>query len=242
MTIREKQMNANSNADQGELDKFGEIAHNWWDPNSEFRPLHDINPARLAWIDGHASVSGKQVIDVGCGGGLLSEGMAALGAKVTGIDLSERALGVARLHLYESGHAIDYRLIAAESMAAEAPAHFDVVTCLEMLEHVPDPASTIAACARLVKPGGQVFLSTINRNPKAYMLAVVGAEYVLKLLPRGTHDYTRFLKPAELARLCRDVGLDVLEVVGLHYNPFSRTATIDGETGVNYLLRARRDA
>lgn len=235
-------VNATSNADPQELNKFGEIAHHWWDPNSEFRPLHDINPARLAWIDGHASVNGKQVIDVGCGGGLLSEGMAALGAQVTGIDLSEKALGVARLHLYESGHAIDYRLIAAEAMADETPAHFDVVTCLEMLEHVPDPASTVTACARLVRPGGQVFLSTINRNPKAYLLAVVGAEYLLNLLPRGTHDYTRFLKPAELARLCRDAGLEVLEIAGLHYNPFSRTSSIDTDTGVNYLVRARRIA
>lgn len=235
-------MNATSNADPRELDKFGEIAHRWWDPNSEFRPLHDINPARLAWIDLHAGLKGKQTIDIGCGGGLLSEGMAALGAEVTAIDLSEKALGVARLHLYESGYVIDYRLVSAESMAAEAPARFDVVTCLELLEHVPDPASTVAACAGLVKPGGQVFLSTINRNPKAYMLAVVGAEYLLNLLPRGTHDYTRFLKPAELARLCRNAGLDVLEIVGLHYNPFTRDASIGADTDVNYLLRARRNA
>jgi 2-polyprenyl-6-hydroxyphenyl methylase/3-demethylubiquinone-9 3-methyltransferase len=231
-----------SNADAHELDKFGDLAHRWWDPNSEFRPLHDINPARLAWIDGHVGLKGKQVIDIGCGGGLLSEGMAALGAKVTGIDLSEKALGIARLHLYESGHSIDYRLIAAEAMAAEAPAGFDLVTCLEMLEHVPNPASTIEACASLVKPGGQVFLSTINRNPKAYMLAVVGAEYVLNLLPRGTHDYTRFLKPAELARLCRNAGLEVLEITGLRYNPFAREATLGADTDVNYLLRARRNA
>ena len=235
-------MNATSNADQHELDKFGEIAHRWWDPNSEFRPLHDINPARLAWIDGHAGLKGKHVIDIGCGGGLLSEGMAALGAQVTGIDLSEKALGIARLHLYETGHVVDYRLISAEAMAAEAPSRFDLVTCLEMLEHVPDPASTVAACARLVKPGGQVFLSTINRNPKAYLLAVVGAEYLLNLLPRGTHDYTRFLKPAELARLCRAAGLEVLEIAGLHYNPFTREASIDADTGVNYLVKARRNA
>jgi len=239
---RETTMNTPSNADRRELDKFGEIAHRWWDQNSEFRPLHDINPARLAWIDGHAGLKGKLAIDVGCGGGLLSEGMAALGAEVTGIDLSDKALGIARLHLYESGHVIDYRLISAESMAEEAPARFDVVTCLEMLEHVPDPASTVAACARLVKPGGQVFLSTINRNPKAYMLAVVGAEYLLNLLPRGTHDYTRFLKPAELARLCRSAGLEVLEIVGLHYNPFKRDASIGADTDVNYLVRAQRNA
>ena len=235
-------MNADSNADPHVIDKVGELAHRWWDPNSEFRPLHDINPARLAWIDGHAELKGKQVVDVGCGGGLLSEGMAALGARVTGIDLSEKALAIARLHLYESGHVIDYRLISAEAMAAEALSHFDVVTCLEMLEHVPDPASTVAACAGLVKPGGQVFLSTINRNPKAYMLAVVGAEYLLNLLPRGTHDYSRFLKPAELARLCRDAGLEVLEIAGMRYNPFSREASIGSGTDVNYLVRAQRSA
>jgi len=235
-------MNASSNVDSREVDKFGELAHRWWDPNSEFRPLHDINPARLAWIDRHVGLRGKHAIDVGCGGGLLSEGMAALGAQVTGIDLSEKALGIARLHLYESGHVIDYRLIAAEAMAAEAPSRFDVVTCLEMLEHVPDPASTVAACARLVKPGGQVFLSTINRNPKAYLLAVVGAEYLFNLLPRGTHDYTRFLKPAELARLCRNAGLEVLEITGLRYNPLKRDASIGADTDVNYLIRARRNA
>jgi 2-polyprenyl-6-hydroxyphenyl methylase/3-demethylubiquinone-9 3-methyltransferase len=235
-------MNATSNADPRELDKFGDLAHRWWDPNSEFRPLHDINPARVAWIDRHAGLKGKQTIDVGCGGGLLSEGMAALGSQVTGIDLSERALAIARLHLYESGHAIDYRLVSAEVMADEYPSRFDVVTCLEMLEHVPDPASTVAACTRLVKPGGQVFLSTINRNPKAYLLAVVGAEYIFNLLPRGTHDYTRFLKPAELARLCRDWGLEVLEITGLRYNPLRRDASIGADTDVNYLLRARRNA
>ncbi|MCF8175207.1 MAG: bifunctional 2-polyprenyl-6-hydroxyphenol methylase/3-demethylubiquinol 3-O-methyltransferase UbiG [Burkholderiaceae bacterium] len=235
-------MTTNANADQNELDKFGEVAHRWWDPNSEFRPLHDLNPTRLAWIDGHASLNAKQVVDVGCGGGLLSEGMAALGASVTGIDLSEKALGIARLHLYESGHTIDYRLISAEAMATESPSLFDVVTCLELLEHVPDPASTVAACARLVKPGGQVFLSTINRNPKAYMLAVVGAEYLLNLLPRGTHDYTRFLKPAELSRLCRDAGLEVLEIAGIRYNPFSRESSISTDTDINYLVRARRNA
>lgn len=235
-------MNASSNADPHELDKFGEVAHRWWDPNSEFRPLHDINPARLGWIDSNAGLKGKQVIDVGCGGGLLSEGMAALGARVTAIDLSEKALAIARLHLFESGHLVDYRLISAEAMADEAPSCFDLVTCLEMLEHVPDPASTVAACARLVKPGGQVFLSTINRNPKAYLLAVVGAEYLFNLLPRGTHDYTRFLKPAELARLCRGAGLEVLEITGLRYNPFKREGSIGADTDVNYLLRARRNA
>ena len=235
-------MNTTANADQQELDKFGEVAHRWWDPNSEFRPLHDINPARVAWIDAHAELKDKRVIDIGCGGGLLSEGMAALGAQVTGIDLSEKALSVARLHLYESGHVIDYRLISAEAMAAEAPGSFDHVTCLEMLEHVPDPASTVAACARLVKPGGQVFLSTLNRNAKAYLVAVLGAEYLLQLLPRGTHDYSRFLKPAELAQLCRKAGLEVLEITGLRYNPFTREGVVGADTDINYLLRAQRSA
>ena len=235
-------MNTTANADQQELDKFGEVAHRWWDPNSEFRPLHDINPARVAWIDAHAELKDKRVIDIGCGGGLLSEGMAALGAQVTGIDLSEKALSVARLHLYESGHVIDYRLISAEAMAAEAPGSFDHVTCLEMLEHVPDPASTVAACARLVKPGGQVFLSTLNRNAKAYLIAVLGAEYLLQLLPRGTHDYSRFLKPAELAGLCRKAGLEVLEITGLRYNPFTREGVVGADTDINYLLRAQRSA
>lgn len=235
-------MNTAANADQQELDKFGDVAHRWWDPNSEFRPLHDINPARVAWIDAHAELKGKRVIDIGCGGGLLSEGMAILGAQVTGIDLSDKALSVARLHLYESGHAVDYRLISAEAMAYEAPGSFDHVTCLEMLEHVPDPASTVAACARLVKPGGQVFLSTLNRNAKAYLIAVLGAEYLLQLLPRGTHDYTRFLKPAELAQLCRNAGLEVLEITGLRYNPFTREGVVGSDTDINYLLRAQRGA
>lgn len=229
-----------ANADQAELDKFGDVAHHWWDPNSSFRPLHDINPARVAWIDSHAQLQGKRVIDVGCGGGLLSEGMAALGAEVTGIDLSEKALGVARLHLYESGHKIDYRLVAAETMADQDPGGFDHVTCLEMLEHVPDPASTVAACAKLVKPGGQVFLSTLNRNAKAYIVAVLGAEYLLNLLPRGTHEFTRFLKPAELARLCQQAGLEVQEITGLRYNPFARAGVVGADTDINYLLRARR--
>ncbi|MCC7310434.1 MAG: bifunctional 2-polyprenyl-6-hydroxyphenol methylase/3-demethylubiquinol 3-O-methyltransferase UbiG [Sulfuritalea sp.] len=235
-------MNTTANADQQELDKFGEVAHRWWDPNSEFRPLHDINPARIGWIDRNAQLKGKRVIDIGCGGGLLSEGMAALGAQVTGIDLSEKALSVARLHLYESGHVIDYRLISAEAMADADPGSFDYVTCLEMLEHVPDPASTVAACARLVKPGGQVFLSTLNRNAKAYLVAVLGAEYLLQLLPRGTHDYSRFLKPAELAGLCRKAGLEVLEITGLRYNPFTREGVVGADTDINYLLRAQRSA
>jgi 2-polyprenyl-6-hydroxyphenyl methylase/3-demethylubiquinone-9 3-methyltransferase len=230
------------NADPQELAKFGDLAHRWWDPNSEFKPLHDINPLRLGWIDRCVKLAGKRVLDVGCGGGLLTEGMAALGAQVTGIDLSEKPLGVAKLHMFESGHQIDYRQVSAESFAAEQPAGFEAVTCLEMLEHVPDPASTVRACATLVKPGGSVFFSTINRNPKAYLLAVVGAEYVLNMLPKGTHDYARFLKPAELARFCREAGLAVDEIVGMSYNPLTRSYSLGSDTSVNYLLRATRGA
>src|ERR1035437_2303803 len=216
----------NPNADPRELDKFGELAHRWWDPSSEFKPLHDINPLRLDWIDNAIGLAGKQVADVGCGGGVLAGSMGRRGALVTGIDLSERALGVARLHLLESEQKIDYRLISAEALAQEMPGRFDAVTCMEMLEHVPDPASTVRACATLVKPGGQVFLSTINRNPKAYLFAVVGAEYLLNLLPRGTHDYARFLRPAELSRYCREAGLCVDEIIGMSYNPLSRIYTL----------------
>jgi 2-polyprenyl-6-hydroxyphenyl methylase / 3-demethylubiquinone-9 3-methyltransferase len=235
-------MNTTANVDPQEVAKFSDLAHRWWDPHSEFKPLHDINPLRLGWIDRCAGLAGKRVLDVGCGGGLLSEGMAGCGANVTGIDLSEKALGVAQLHLLESGRSVDYRLIAAEALAAEAPASFDVVTCLEMLEHVPDPASTIAACANLVKPGGQIFLSTINRNPKAYLFAVIGAEYLLNLLPKGTHDYAKFLRPAELARFTRAAGLDVAEIVGMSYNPLTQTYRLGDDTSVNYLMRATRPA
>ena len=236
-------MSTTVNFDPQELAKFGELAHRWWDPNSEFKPLHDINPLRLGWIDRSCgSLAGKRVVDVGCGGGLLSEGMAACGAQVTGIDMGEKALGVAKLHMLESGCQVDYRLIAAETLAAESPAAFDVVTCLEMLEHVPDPASTVAACARLVKPGGQVFFSTINRNPKAYLFAVIGAEYILNMLPKGTHDYAKFLRPAELARFAREAGLEVAEIVGMSYNPLTRTYSLGSDTSVNYLLRATRPA
>ncbi len=227
----------NFNADSRELDKFGELAHRWWDPGSEFKPLHDINPLRLDWIDHAIGLAGKRVVDIGCGGGILAESMAARGALVTGIDLGERPLGVARLHLLESELEVDYRLISAEALADELPGHFDAVTCMEMLEHVPDPASTIRACAALVKPGGQVFLSTINRNPKSYLFAVVGAEYILNLLPRGTHDYARFLRPAELSRFCREAGLSVDEIIGMSYNPFSKTYSLGHDTSVNYLIR-----
>lgn len=226
------------NADPRELDKFGELAHRWWDPHSEFKPLHDINPLRLDWIDGCVGLSGKRVLDVGCGGGILAESMAKRGAIVTGIDLSERAIAVARLHLLESGQQVDYRLIAAEALAAEMPASFDVVSCMEMLEHVPDPASVVRACKDLVKPGGQVFLSTINRNLKSYLFAVIGAEYLLNLLPRGTHDYARFQRPSELARYCREAGLRIDEVIGMSYNPFTKLYSLGPDTSVNYLIRA----
>ncbi|WP_068635005.1 bifunctional 2-polyprenyl-6-hydroxyphenol methylase/3-demethylubiquinol 3-O-methyltransferase UbiG [Thauera butanivorans] len=228
------------NADPNEVQKFSELAHRWWDPASEFKPLHEINPLRLGWIDGKAGLAGKTVLDVGCGGGILAEGMASLGARVTGIDLSEKALSVARLHLFESGHSVDYRLISAEAFAEESPGHFDVVTCMEMLEHVPDPASTIAACARLVKPGGHVFFSTINRNPKAYALAIIGAEYVLNMLPRGTHEYEKFIKPSELSRYCRNSGLDTEELTGMSYNPLTRVYSLGRDTDVNYLMHTRR--
>lgn len=231
-----------TNADPAELQKFSELAHRWWDPTSEFKPLHEINPLRLDWIDSCATLSGKKVLDVGCGGGILSESMAALGAHVTGLDLSEKALGVARLHLFESGRKVDYQLSSAEAYAAEHAATFDVVTCMEMLEHVPDPASTIAACARMVKPGGDVFFSTLNRNLKAYLFAIVGAEYVLKLLPRGTHEYAKFIKPSELARHCRNAGLSTQELIGMSYNPLTKVYSLGTDTDVNYLIHARRPA
>lgn len=230
------------NADPAELDKFGELAHRWWDPNSEFKPLHDINPLRLDWIDNAIGLRGKRILDVGCGGGLLSEGMAVRGADVTGIDLSEKPLGVARLHLLESGQKVDYRKIAVEQLAIEEAGTFDAVTCLEMLEHVPDPASIVASCARLVKPGGQVFLSTINRNPKAYLFAVIGAEYLLQMLPKGTHDFARFIKPSELSRWCKQAGLEPDELIGMTYNPLTRHYALGPDTGVNYLIRATRNA
>lgn len=228
------------NADPAELQKFSDLAHRWWDPESEFKPLHQINPLRLEWIDSAAQIAGKKVVDIGCGGGILAESMAARGAQVTGVDLSEKALGVARLHLYESGQTVDYRLISAEDIARECPASFDVVTCMEMLEHVPDPSSTIRACATLVKPGGHVFFSTLNRNLKSYLMAVVGAEYVLKMLPMGTHEYAKFIKPSELARYVREAGLDVEELIGMSYNPISKVYSLGRDTDVNYLMRTTR--
>jgi 2-polyprenyl-6-hydroxyphenyl methylase / 3-demethylubiquinone-9 3-methyltransferase len=229
------------NVDPAELQKFSDLAHRWWDPNSEFKPLHDINPLRLNYIDEHLELHGKSVLDVGCGGGILAESMAARGARVTGIDLSDKALGVAKLHLYVSGHHVDYLRVAAEDLALEMPSEFDAITCLEMLEHVPSPSSTVQACASLVRPGGQVFFSTLNRNPKSYLLAVIGAEYVLRLLPRGTHDYAKFIKPSELARYCRVAGLTVNEIVGMTYNPFTKTYALGADTDVNYLMRAVRE-
>jgi len=230
------------NADPAELEKFGDLAHRWWDPTSEFKPLHDINPLRLDWIDQAVGLQGKRVLDVGCGGGLLSEGMATRGAHVTGIDLSEKPLGVARLHLLESGRQVDYRMVSAEDLAAEMQGAFDAVTCLEMLEHVPDPASIVAACAALVRPGGQVFFSTLNRNPKSYLFAVIGAEYVLRMLPRGTHDFARFIKPSELMRWCKQASLEPAEVTGMTYNPLTGRYALGRDTDVNYLVRAVRDA
>ena len=230
------------NADQNELDKFSQLAHRWWDPSSEFKPLHEINPLRLEWIDRHAKISGKKVLDIGCGGGILSESMAQRGAEVTGIDLSDKALAVARLHLLESGNHVDYQKIAAEDLAAQAAGSFDIVTCMEMLEHVPHPASTIAACAALVKPGGHVFFSTVNRNAKAYVFAVVGAEYILKLLPKGTHDYAKFIKPSELSRWAKSVGLEPDELIGMTYNPFTQHYSLGRDTDVNYLLHTVKSA
>ncbi|PPC87161.1 MAG: bifunctional 3-demethylubiquinol 3-O-methyltransferase/2-polyprenyl-6-hydroxyphenol methylase [Methylotenera sp.] len=225
-----------SNYDTAELNKFSELAHKWWDKTSEFKPLHDINPLRLGFIDQKVSLAGKIVLDVGCGGGILSESMAQKGATVTGIDLGEKALKVAQLHSLESGVDVDYRLIAVEQLAKDAPASFDVVTCLEMLEHVPDPASVVRACAQLVKPGGHVFFSTINRNPKAYLFAVLGAEYVLNMLPRGTHDYAKFIKPSELAAWVRTSDLTLTHQIGMSYNPITKHYWLDNDISVNYMM------
>jgi 2-polyprenyl-6-hydroxyphenyl methylase / 3-demethylubiquinone-9 3-methyltransferase len=224
------------NADPAELEKFSRLAARWWDPRGEFRPLHEINPLRLEWIEGHAPLAGRDVLDVGCGGGILAESMARAGARVSGIDLSEKALRVAQLHLHESRLQIDYQSVSAEALAERKPGAFDVVTCMELLEHVPDPAAMVAACARLARPGGRVFFSTINRNAKAYLFAVVGAEYVLGLLPKGTHDYRRFVKPSELVGWCRAAGLDPLELKGMTYNPLSRQFRLGAVCGVNYLV------
>ena len=230
------------NADPQELAKFSELAHRWWDPSSEFKPLHEINPLRLGWIEGIAALKGKSVVDIGCGGGILAEAMAALGARVKGIDLSEKALKVAMLHLLESRLEVNYEEISAESLAQREPGQYEALTCMEMLEHVPDPASTVTACAQLVKPGGHVFFSTINRNPKSYLLAVIGAEYILRLLPRGTHEYAKFLKPSELARHCRAAGLTLESVIGMSYNPLTKVYALNNDASVNYLVHCVRDA
>ena len=230
------------NVDPAEVEKFEAMAHRWWDAEGDFRPLHDINPARLGWIAERHALAGARVVDVGCGGGLLSEGMARAGADVVGLDAGKAPLTVARLHALEAGVTVDYRQQPAEALADEAPGTFDAVTCLEMLEHVPDPGSVVNACAALAKPGADLFFATLNRNPKAWALAVVGAEYMLGLLPKGTHDYARFIKPSELARLVRDAGLSVVEIAGLSYNPLSRESRIDRDVDVNYLLHARKPA
>jgi 2-polyprenyl-6-hydroxyphenyl methylase/3-demethylubiquinone-9 3-methyltransferase len=229
------------NVDHNEISKFEELAHRWWDPDSEFKPLHDINPLRLDYIDARARIAGKQVLDVGCGGGILAESMARRGAEVTGIDMGETPLSVARLHMLESGVKVDYRRITAEELAEERPASFDVVTCMEMLEHVPDPGSVIAACARLVRPGGHVFFSTINRNPKAFLFAIVGAEYVLNMLPKGTHEFAKFIRPSELASWTRAAGLDVEDITGMTYNPLTRHYRLGRDVDVNYLMYTRKD-
>ena len=234
------------NADAAELAKFSALAHRWWDPESEFKPLHDINPLRVGWVERIAGgLHGKRVVDVGCGGGIFAEALAGLGAQVTGIDLSEKGIGVARLHQFESGTSVDYRLVAAETLALEMPGAFDVVTCLELLEHVPEPASTVAACAALARSGGAVIFSTLNRNPKSYVQAILGAEYVLKLLPRGTHDWSRFVRPSELAAFGRRARLQLGAMTGMSYNPLTRTYRLTDDTSVNYLaafMRNERDA
>ena len=226
------------NVDNSEVAKFNALAERWWDPNSEFRPLHDINPLRLNYIDERVDLPGKHVIDIGCGGGLLSEGMARRGATVTGIDMGEAPLAVARLHAEQSGVEVEYLQTPAEDIAAERAGQYDVVTCLEMLEHVPDPSSVIRACAALVKPGGQVFFSTINRNPKSFLFAIVGAEYVLRLLPRGTHEYAKLIRPSELAAWSRDAGLDVRDTTGMTYNPVTQAYKLNRDVSVNYLMHA----
>jgi 2-polyprenyl-6-hydroxyphenyl methylase/3-demethylubiquinone-9 3-methyltransferase len=232
-----------TNVDPQELAKFSELAHRWWDPDSEFRPLHQINPLRLEWIDELARLKGRRALDVGCGGGILAEAMARRASHVTGIDLAARPLGVARLHALESSvENIEYREIAAEALAAEVPGHFDVVTCMEMLEHVPDPSSVVRACATLVRPGGWVFFSTLNRNPKSFLFAIIGAEYVLGLLPKGTPEYARFIRPSELARWARESGLTLEGSKGMEYNPLTRRYRLSGDTSVNYLFACRRPA
>ncbi|NUN63054.1 MAG: bifunctional 2-polyprenyl-6-hydroxyphenol methylase/3-demethylubiquinol 3-O-methyltransferase UbiG [Burkholderiaceae bacterium] len=236
-------MNSTPNVDPAELAKFSDLAHRWWDPESEFRPLHEINPLRLDWINSLSSLHGQRVLDVGCGGGILADAMARKGAQVLGIDLAAKSLRVAQLHALEAQTPrVEYREVSVEALAAEQPGSFDTVTCMEMLEHVPDPASVVKACAELVKPGGWVFFSTINRNAKAFMLAIVGAEYVLNMLPRGTHEYARLIRPSELAANCRAAQLDVRQTRGLEYNPITRRYWMSADTSVNYLFATQRPA
>jgi len=229
-----------SNVDQGEIDKFSALAHRWWDPTSEFKPLHAINPLRLDWIKSVTNLEGKRVLDVGCGGGILAESLSKAGAAVTGIDLSTKALKVAELHQLESGTTVRYRSISAEDLAKEESQSYDVVTCMEMLEHVPDPASVVQACANLCKPGGYLFFSTLNRNPKSYLFAIIGAEYILQLLPKGTHQYEKFIKPSELAQFTRAAGLEVLQLKGMTYNPITQIYRLGSDTDVNYMMATRK--
>jgi len=230
-----------SNADPQELAKFSDLAHRWWDPDSEFRPLHQINPLRLEWIDALSRLAGKSVLDVGCGGGILADAMARRGARVLGIDLAAKPLRVAQLHALEAQTSgVEYREVSAEALSEERPQSFDAVTCMEMLEHVPDPSAIVDACAKLTKPGGWLFFSTINRNPKAFLFAIVGAEHVLKLLPKGTHEYARFIRPSELAQWCRTAGLSPSEMRGMEYNPLIRRYSLSHDTSVNYLMAWRK--
>ncbi len=234
-------MYTTENADPAELAKFSDLAHRWWDTESEFRPLHQINPLRLGWIEGLVPLKSKRVLDIGCGGGILADAMARQGAQVLGIDLATKALKVAQLHALEANtQGVEYREISAEALAAEQPGSFDMVTCMEMLEHVPDPSSVVRACATLLKPGGQVFFSTINRNAKAFLFAIVGAEYMLNLLPRGTHEYAKFIKPSELASYCRSAGLDLQQTRGMEYNPLTRHYWLSADTSVNYMLATQK--
>jgi 2-polyprenyl-6-hydroxyphenyl methylase/3-demethylubiquinone-9 3-methyltransferase len=229
-----------SNVDQSEIDKFSALAHRWWDPTSEFKPLHAINPLRLGWIESIATLAGKKVLDVGCGGGILAESLSKAGGIVTGIDLSNKALKVAELHQLESNTSVQYRSISAEDLAKQEPENYDVVTCMEMLEHVPDPSSVVQACATLCKPGGSIFFSTLNRNPKSYLFAIIGAEYILKLLPKGTHEYDKFIKPSELANFTRQAGLELNEIKGMTYNPITQIYRLGSDTDVNYMIATRK--
>ena len=229
------------NVDQSEIAKFSALAHRWWDPNSEFKPLHAINPLRLGWIKSFVNLEGKKVVDIGCGGGILAESLSQCGADTTGIDLSEKALKVAELHALEVGANLTYRSISAEALADEQPEHYDVVTCMEMLEHVPDPASVVSACAKLCKPGGTLFFSTLNRNPKSYLFAIIGAEYILKLLPKGTHEYAKFIKPSELAAFTRHAGLEMIGIKGLSYNPLTQVYCLSDGVDVNYMIAVRKE-